>query len=241
MCADSERPVILDLCCGGGLSAKGLRRAGFYTIGVDFKRKHYAGDEFILMDVIQFMRLFLKGEVLQGVRVSAVWGSPPCQGYSHATRADSKWVSYSQGKDTPKLIEPLRELILETGLPYIIENVEGAKEHLINPKLLCGKMFGIHPRRHRLFETNFEIEFPEHKSCRGWDSDYARDNGLDIRDMAVAGKSRRKGCVDFWRKLMDADENHSSVEITEGVPPTYSQYIGEQLIHQVKEVLYDCG
>lgn len=227
-------PVLIDTYSGGGIGAKGLRRAGFYVIGVDHKRKHYAGNEFIQMDVIQFLRLFLEGKILQGVNVSALWGSPPCQGYSFATRANSKWVSYSQGKDTPKLIEPTRELFIASGLPYVIENVEGAKNHLVNPKLLCGKMFNIHPRRHRLFETNFEIEMPTHNSCRGWDSTYAKEHGLDIRDMAVAGKSRRKGSVELWRKFMDANEDHSSTEITEGIPPAYAQYIGEWLMKQVR-------
>ena len=78
-------PVLIDICSGGGLAAKGLRRAGFFTIGIDHKRKHYAGNEFIQMDVIQFLNLFLKGKILQGVNVSAFWGSVPCQGYSNKT------------------------------------------------------------------------------------------------------------------------------------------------------------
>jgi DNA (cytosine-5)-methyltransferase 1 len=225
-----NQPVVVDCFCGGGLVAKGLRRAGFYVIGIDNKEKHYAGNEFIKADVMEFMSSFLAGNILQDAKVSAFWGSPPCQGYSHATRSNSKWVSYSQGKETPKLIETTRQLFLETGLPYVIENVEGARSSLVNPYLLCGQMFNIHPRRHRLFEISFEMTFPAHVPCRGWDSRFAKERGLDIRDLAVAGKSRRKGSIQLWRELMDANANHTSVEISEGVPPAYAQYIGESLI-----------
>lgn len=40
-------------------------------------------------------------------------GRPPCQGYSKAQRI--------RGNDHPQLIEPLRELLEQTGLPYVIE------------------------------------------------------------------------------------------------------------------------
>ena len=49
---------------------------------------------------------------------------------------------------------------MEAGCPYVIENVVGAP--LINPILLCGAMFGLETYRHRLFETNFEIQAPPH-------------------------------------------------------------------------------
>ncbi|MBM4685673.1 hypothetical protein GS532_17805 [Rhodococcus hoagii] len=50
----------------------------------------------------------------------------------------------------PELVGPTRDLLLEIGKPYVIENVVGAP--LIDPILMCGAMFpGLRTYRHRLF------------------------------------------------------------------------------------------
>jgi len=52
-------------------------------------------------------------------------------------------------------------MLIRYGLPYIIENVDGAP--LLNPAILCGTMFkGLRVLRHRLFETNFPVLVPPH-------------------------------------------------------------------------------
>src|SRR5205085_2506571 len=85
----------------------------------------------------------------------AVHASPPCQAYSDLAKRNRN------GHEWPKLIEPVREMLIKTGLPYVIENVEGAP--LINPVVLCGTMFPkLRVLRHRLFEANFEITAPPH-------------------------------------------------------------------------------
>ncbi len=62
----------------------------------------------------------------------------------------------------PRLVEPVREMLIRSGLPYVIENVDGAP--LINAVVLCGTMFpGLRVLRHRLFEANFQIVAPPHK------------------------------------------------------------------------------
>ncbi len=60
-------------------------------------------------------------------------------------------------QDHPNLIPRTRELLTATGLPYVIENVYGAREHLRKPVMLCGTSFGIEVRRHRMFESNAAI------------------------------------------------------------------------------------
>ena len=65
------------------------------------------------------------------------------------------------GHAWPRLIEPVRELLMATGKPYVIENVEGST--LQDYALLCGPMFrGLRVIRHRLFEANFPIAVPAH-------------------------------------------------------------------------------
>ena len=71
-----------------------------------------------------------------------IYAIPPCQAYSV-----TKGLATG---DYPMLVEEVRALLLATGKPYIIENVVGAP--LDNPLLLCGTMFGLRVRRHRLFE-----------------------------------------------------------------------------------------
>ncbi len=62
------------------------------------------------------------------------------------------------------LIPATRAMLQAAGVPYTIENVEGAPLEGGNLILLCGTMFGLRTpdgaaelRRHRLFETSFSI------------------------------------------------------------------------------------
>ena len=94
-----------------------------------------------------------------------IWASPPCQAFT-VLRALQK------GKEYPELIEGTRERLAAAGIPWVIENVEGAplgaSGYLI---LLCGTMFGLGTpsgsaelRRHRLFESSFSI--PLRPACQ---------------------------------------------------------------------------
>lgn len=132
---------VLDLfCCAGG-SAMGLHRAGFEVVGVDIVNQPEYPFTFIKADVFK-----IKG--LQ-THFDWVWASPPCQGYSR-TRALHDKVHFDS-------IPPTRELLNRLKLPYILENVVDARKHLINPFQLCGSMFDLPIRRHRLFETNMPL------------------------------------------------------------------------------------
>lgn len=124
--------------------------AGFHVTGIDIKpQPRYCGEEFICADVMQHV----KREWM--MQFDFIWASPPCQAYS-VSRTRSQ-----QPKDYPELIEPVRALLLQTGLAFVIENVPGAP--LLCPILLCGCAFSLGARcedgqfrplrRHRLFET----------------------------------------------------------------------------------------
>jgi DNA (cytosine-5)-methyltransferase 1 len=157
--ADGVRPRLLDLFCGAGGAAVGYHRPGFDVVGVDIKPQSNYPFEFHQADALEFP--------LEGF--NAIHASPPCQGYSQL-------AAMHPGREYPLLIEPTRELLLSTGLPYVIENVEGAPLPR-HPQLdgtwgfwLCGSMFGLGVtrgflRRHRLFETNFPVVQPQCRSC----------------------------------------------------------------------------
>ena len=216
---------LLDLfCCAGGASM-GYSQAGFEVTGVDIKDQPSYPFKFIKGDVMEI----LKDKEFLG-SFDVIHASPPCQGYSNATKPDSVYVHYSQGKDTPKLIEPVRNALINTGKYYIIENVAGAKEYLIEPFKLTGYMFNMPIERTRYFECNFPVASLKSITKRGYSKKYAEDNGIDYRDMSVTGKSRRKGSIDVWRKVMDMPWAGRGWELTEAIPPAYTKYIGEQIL-----------
>lgn len=161
---------VLDLfCCGGGAS-RGLARAGFQVVGVDIEEQPGYPFEFRLGDALD--------ADLTGFDL--VWASPPCQGYSLAvTSRSSKWVPHA-GKDEPRLIEPLRAKLRAAGVPYIIENVRGARDFLESPAMLCGVMFGLPIPRHRFFETSFPLMTQPHPKCKGGGEGLRRRRGLGV-------------------------------------------------------------
>ncbi len=150
------KPRALDLfCCAGG-ATKGLQRAGFHVTGVDIKpQPRYCGDAFHQADAMTFP--------LEGF--DFIWASPPCQAFTTLRFMPT-------AKEHPNLIPETRSRLVAAGIPYCIENVDGAplgdSGYLI---MLCGTMFGLQTadgraelRRHRLFETSFSI--PLRPACQ---------------------------------------------------------------------------
>src|SRR5690348_4826231 len=128
---------LLDLFCGGGAAAEGYHRAGFDEIvGVDINPQPHYPFTFIQADALTFP--------LDGF--DAIHASPPCQDF-----AQTRYIVSRRGREYPRLIAPTRERLIASGLPWIMENVEGAP--LMNPVTLCGTALGLRVRRHRLFRS----------------------------------------------------------------------------------------
>jgi DNA (cytosine-5)-methyltransferase 1 len=140
------KPRLLDLFCGAGGAAMGYHRAGFDVVGVDVNPQPRYPFEFVQADALTYP--------LEGF--DAIHASPPCQPW---TRKTPTWgrarVHYP---DHPQLIEPTRDRLHASGLPYVIENVVGAP--LRAQVMLCGSMFGLRIQKHRLFEGNWPLPFP---------------------------------------------------------------------------------
>ena len=114
-----DKPVLLDLFCGAGGAAAGYAAAGFEVVGVDLDDQPRYPYRFVRADALTFP--------LEGF--DAIHASPPCQAYSSITP--------DRGAH-PRLISPVRDRLRAAGVPYVIENVEGARGELINPARLCG-------------------------------------------------------------------------------------------------------
>lgn len=211
------RPRLLDLFCGAGGCSVGYNRAGFDVVGVDCRAQQNYPYTFFKMDALAAL------EYLDLSKFVAIHASPPCQ--AHST------LRYRR-EDKPDLmdIEPVRDALAATGLPYVIENVVGAPLYG-SVTQLCGSMFGLDVRRHRLFETSFAIEQPE---CQH-QLQTPRFRNPDARQSALAsvvnvhGKCSYVGEREVRERAMGIDWM-TNYELTQAVPPAYTEYVGAQLL-----------
>ncbi len=154
---NGTRPRLLDLFCGAGGAAMGYHRAGFAVVGVDIAPQPRYPFEFICGDA-----LMLNGWDAPSIRsdFDAIHASPPCQ-WASALR--HLWPD----REHTNLIPATRDLLLATGLPFVIENVPQARPALRSPMQLCGSALGLDLRRHRLFECHgFDVMGPP--CAHGW-------------------------------------------------------------------------
>lgn len=267
-----NRPKLLDLfCCEGGAS-EGYRRAGFDVYGIDiFKHTNSKGQRVgFSRDRYPFSAHQGWVEPLLGVLVSggsvtfaskdgsrttlrltdlsAIHASPPCQHASAGTRA-----LRSRGEsDHPALIEPTRELLEQTGLPWVIENVSGAA--LRDPIMLCGSQFGLTANdedgfplrleRHRLFESNIELTSPG--PCNHDETVWAggvyggargRKPGWTAAEHRHSARYDRHGgyvpsSIKVQQELLGIDWMTKG-GMAQSLPPAYTQHIGMALMAEL--------
>jgi DNA (cytosine-5)-methyltransferase 1 len=215
----------------------GYSRAGFDVVGVDIKPQPRYPFEFVQRDAIQVLReAIAEWNDPDGMRhdFDAIHASPPCQAFT-AYRRTGNVGEY------PDLIEPTRELLSATGLPWIIENVAGAP--LVDPLMLCGSMFDLDVQRHRFFESNVPLE-PPPWPCRH--KIWGRDRFPGGRSVERTGSSRGlvRACVEIgsWDIPLDVQQRAMGIEwmtleeLSEAIPPAYTEQLGAQLIERVRAV-----
>jgi DNA (cytosine-5)-methyltransferase 1 len=208
-----HRPRLLDLFSGAGGAGEGYRRAGFDVTGVDIKpQPRYKPGRFIQGDALEYLEA-------HGREYDVIHASPPCQAYTMAQNAAKNAHAH------PDLVEPVRNLLIASGRPYIIENVVGAP--LIDPFFLCGITLGVKVRRHRLFESNIFVLAPPHLPCN--DYDYYVIFGNEVRNRRQGAAAGRKNSRADGRAAMGIDWM-TRAELSQAIPPAYTEYIGIQLL-----------
>lgn len=222
---------LLDLFCGAGGMTKGLQRAGFYVVGVDKEpQPNYCGDEFVQDDALALLSTHPWWDVAP---FDAIHASPPCQGRT-TLKATNRHMEHED------LVEPTRELLEATGLPYVIENVEGdmSDSPLINPITICGSMFDpvMDVKRHRLFEANWPLQPPvwpcRHKLWTPRYDVYEHGKWRKARTVPVYGSGGRKA-KEHWAKAMGIDwMTHDEMALA--IPPAYGEFVGEQLMRHLQ-------
>lgn len=224
-------PRILDLFCGAGGAGKGYVDAGFEVVGVDIEPQPRYPFEFHRADAVELLEDLLDnwptGSPLPPLeQFDAIHASPPCQAYSALRTMPGVG-------EHPELVEPTRELLHATGLPYVIENVPGAP--LRQPLVLCGSEFGLTVRtrpdgrlrwlrRHRLFESNVWLVGAGGCNC-------FRRPIAGVYGHGGGGHSRRGWQVyaDEAREVLGTPWMNRD-EASQAIPPAYTSFIGEQLL-----------
>lgn len=251
---------LLDLFCGTGGAAMGYHRAGFEVVGVDNDPKvlrHYPFES-ICADALEYL-------AEHGHEYDAIHASPVCKGYS--IMHNLPWL---RDRVYPLLILPTREMLqglhAETGIPWVIENVMGARwgsktlekrgllAHGMQAGWLCGGMFGLPFYRHRLFESSFlwlQLEHPNHRARQGMPGAPKQPARLGLHPNPVNTAWRQFhdgngaqaegigiGHAKGWRLAADAmgiDWQVTRDELTQMVPPIYTEHVGKFLLEAVHD------
>jgi DNA (cytosine-5)-methyltransferase 1 len=243
------RPRLLDLFARAQGSSVGYARAGFDVTALDIDEypRHPEVSAFIQADAREaladtsFMQQF-----------DVVTGSPKCQGYSTLRTASAR-----AGKIHEQQIDWVREGMIRSGLPYVIENVEGAQWAMRDPITLCGSMFGLGAdcrdgnyrqlRRHRLFESN-AVLFPkgecQHYKLTG--GVYGTGGGgpqtrgyrfhwtIGVYGKTGNGPASRgySGNLPEASQAMGIDWM-SRADLSQAIPPVYTQWLGANLMYEI--------
>lgn len=233
---------VLDLFCAAGGSGMGFYQAGCDVTGVDIKPQPHYPFKFYQSDALEFLEA-------HGNEFDYIHASPPCQ--AHSTMTKGRWKDRIDSH--PQLIEPVRELLLKSGKPFDIENVPGSP--LINPIMLCGSMFGLQTkngsqlRRHRLFETNWEVGLlPQCNHIKnasvigvygGGQHPQRRKIPATIGVYGHAGGSSKRDCLDFScfttqdrRDAMGIDWMTGN-ELSQAIPPAYTRFLAERWLKKM--------
>lgn len=218
------KPLLLDTFCGAGGCSVGYNRAGFDVVGID-KEPHpdypfpmIVGDAMEYLSDLDFLAQF-----------DVVHASPPCPFYSTATIASAR-------SNHPDLVPPTFAALRAWGGVWVIENVPGAP--MPDAIVLCGGAMGLpRIRRHRLFASSVPLMSPGcactgqevvgvYGGKRGWGRNAPRPDGTSRGRRAL---THTEAC-----EVMGIDWMASPGDVSDAIPPNYTEYIGGQLIEQLE-------
>lgn len=221
------KPRLLDLFCGAGGAGMGYHHAGFEVVGVDHRPQPNYPFRFMQRDALCLLADLIDNRYAVGPCYDAIHASPPCQ-FRTAYRRRPGHV-----RPSLNLIPDVRRLLEGTRCPYVIENVSEAAAWLRDPVRLCGSSFGLDVRRHRLFETSFPVMVPP---CdHSWQT---------ARFPAATNREKGSRCtveVGVYRipletqlRAMGVDWPMTLHELSQAVPPAFTEHLGDFLMAAVR-------
>ncbi|MGW7364637.1 DNA methylase [Streptomyces sp. NPDC054841] len=228
--AGGPRPLLLDVySCAGG-AGMGYHRAGFDVHGVDVAdRPNYPFPMHRGDALERLAALIASGEI---ERYAFVHASPPCQDKCALTVGTNR--SQGWGRDHVELVAPTRDLLDKTGLPYVIEQPNGRAE-IRKDLTLCGEMFGLGVIRHRNFELGgWTAPRPVHVAHRGRVKGWRHGRYYDGPYVAAYGNGGGKPTIGELQEAMGITWTDVREELTEAIPPAYSEWIGRAFLAGVR-------
>lgn len=213
---------LLDLFCAAGGGAMGYHRAGFDEIvGVDKDPQEHYPFNFVQSEALSYLQE-------HGHEFDAVHASPPCQWISQAVQRKNRVNIVNQ-------IPATRQAILETGLPYIIENIPRAIDHMISPVSLCGSAFSLPIRRHRLFESNiwlWGVQCSHKEYPPQYPPAWNRTNPLRV--LSLSGGFTKGITLEEHAEALGITWEMTLRELSRVIPPAYTEWLGKQLIQHIQ-------
>lgn len=214
---------VLDLFCGAGMAADGYASAGWDVLGIDIQPQPDYRYEFVQANALIFPLWFYE-------QFDLVHASPPCQLFTRAKHL--RTAQGSKSKETLDLLTPTLRLLQGLNVPWIVENVEGAKGLMPGAVRVCGSAFGLEVQRHRLFLSNLPIQgTPCDHSAFPIDPVSGKPRPWGVYH--VPGDSIPKGgrtalSKEHGASLFGMDRVLPWESLKEGFPPVYTTWIGLQ-------------
>jgi DNA (cytosine-5)-methyltransferase 1 len=214
---------LLDLFCAAGGGAMGYHLAGFDEIvGVDKDSQEHYPFEFVQSEALSYL-------AEHAHEFDAVHASPPCQWVSQAVKIKNRVNITNQ-------IPATRQALLETGLPYIIENIPRAIDHMISPVSLCGSAFGLPIRRHRLFESNvwlWGVQCSHKEYPRQYPPAWNRTGLLRVLSLS-GGFTKGATTLQEHADALGITWEMTMRELSRVIPPAYTEHLGLQLVNHIR-------
>jgi len=231
-----SRPRLLDLFCGAG-GAVGYERAGFDVIGVDREPQPFYPFAFVQGDAL--------APPVDLAGFDVIHASPPCQ---FATQMSWRWrrVPGTLAAQRPDLLTPTLAMLRAQSVPWIVENVEGARSACpaFRPTIkLHGGQFGLGVHRPRYFESSLVLLGFTAGMCPEPVGVYGR--APDSRSLYERKKRTRLNGHGGKRSVMRAPARLEEAQeamgmdwadwhgTKEAIPPAYTEFLGEQLFRAV--------
>lgn len=227
----SRRPLCLDMFCGAGGASMGYFRAGYDVVGVDLRAQPHYPFAFVRADAL--------APPFDLSSFDLIHASPPCQANLSGLAALNR--SLGRDYDHADLLEPTRAMLKASGRPYVIEQpMKGAR--LEAPVVLCGSAFGLPIHRHRQFESNVLILTPPCEHDRLTEAKYwtgYRPDG-ETRLSTVVQVYGHGGGREHWAAALKTPWMTPD-EMTQAIPPAYTEYIGRALASEAPDVAQEDG
>lgn len=201
---------LLDLYCGEGLAAWGYWQSGCFSeiVGVDCDPSmsgRYAFD-FILGNAPALTYDFL-------MDFDFIHASPPCQAYSHLTPIPGAH---------PRLVAATRLMLHASGVPHVVENVQGAMKELRPNLSLDGHFVGLPMERRRYFYISSGAASHQLLSHG---EETIQIHGADYVSRAELIRAFGLDCIPERR--LRALSTHG---MKQGIPPAMTRYIASRFV-----------